>query len=117
MGFALVRYYEDGTIDTTFGSGGKTFTAFSDSPSEIQAVALLPDGKILAARFPSTPSTFGGAFALARYHPNGTLDASFGNGGRVTTTFASDDTFAYALAMQWDGEGRGRRENGRWIRD
>jgi uncharacterized delta-60 repeat protein len=104
VGFALVRYNEDGTIDTTFGSGGKTFTAFSDSPSEIQAVAFLPDGKILAAGFSSTPSTFGRAFALARYHPNGTLDASFGNGGRVTTTFASDDTFAYALAMQADGK-------------
>lgn len=104
VGFALVRYNSDGTLDTAFGSGGKVFSSFSRWPSEVEGVALLPEGKILAAGFSSTASTFGGAFALARYNSNGALDPSFGNGGKVTTDFASDNTFAYALAMQADGK-------------
>ena len=44
-----------------------------------EAVALQQDGKII---------TVGGTakiFALARYNANGTLDQTFGTGGRVTT--------------------------------
>ena len=36
-------------------------------------------------------------FALARYNPNGSLDATFGAGGKVTTDFAGNDDAAYGL--------------------
>jgi uncharacterized delta-60 repeat protein len=104
VGFALVRFNVDGTLDMTFGSGGETFTGFSGGPSEFQAMGLLPNGKIVAAGFSAPPYTFGGAFALARYNPNGTLDASFGHGGKVTAGFKRSGTFAYGLTLQADGK-------------
>ncbi len=104
VGFALVRYDPNGTLDSSFGASGRVFTVFPDGGSEVEAVSILPDGKIIAAGFSSTPSDFGGAFALARYTADGTLDPSFGVGGIVTTTFAGQDTFGYALAVQPDGK-------------
>src|SRR5438874_4916006 len=44
--FALLRLNADGTYDTSFGDGGKVVTGGGDA---IIAVALLPDGKVLAA--------------------------------------------------------------------
>ena len=42
-------------------------------------------------------------FALARYNRDGSLDESFGNGGRVTTDFFEFDA-ASGLAIQHNGK-------------
>jgi uncharacterized delta-60 repeat protein len=76
--FGLGRYAVDGTLDPTFGEGGKVRTRFR-AGSGAHAVALQRDGKIVAA------GSAGGDFAVARYTPGGTLDQSFGGDGRVTT--------------------------------
>jgi hypothetical protein len=44
------------------------------------------------------------AFALARYIGNGKLDSTFGNGGRVTTSFGNADAFITSIVLQSDGE-------------
>src|SRR5262245_12063781 len=84
-----------GALDPTFGSGGLVTTDFGGSDSA-QAVAIQSDGKIVAA------GSSGGDFALARYNADGSLDASFGGGGKVTTDFGGFDA-ASALAVQPDG--------------
>lgn len=111
--FALARYNPDGSPDPTFGSGGRVTTAFVDPISgnsgRVQALALQPDGKIVAAgtAFPSGgfPGTH---IALARYNPNGTLDPTFGSGGKVTTHFDfggfQEIDRAFAVAIQPDGK-------------
>jgi len=58
--FALARYRRDGTLDTSFDSDGKVTTNFGTS-DVAQAVAIQPDGRIVAA------GVSGGDFALARY--------------------------------------------------
>jgi uncharacterized delta-60 repeat protein len=99
VGFALARYRADGTLDPSFGRGGKVTTAFG-SLAEGHALVIQPDGKIVAAgEKGAAPSTF----ALARYNPNGTLDRSFGRGGKVTTTIASDRGVS-DLVIQPDGK-------------
>ena len=51
------------------------------------------------------PVADGNDFALARYLPNGTLDATFSGDGRVLTDFGSgSDDYAFALALQPDGK-------------
>src|SRR5207247_1569409 len=71
-----------GELDVSFSGDGKVTTQFaSESADEAHAVAVQPDGKIVAAG----EST--GDFALARYTIAGTLDTSFGDGGRVQTVF------------------------------
>jgi uncharacterized delta-60 repeat protein len=122
---AVVRFNADGTLDASFGDGGKVTTNFPDSvppthsapgptsgyglrsqdptnspgppPSsrltygeygydEASAVGIQADGKLVV-----------GGTSLVRYNPDGTLDTSFGSGGRVTTK-------VHALAVQRDGK-------------
>jgi uncharacterized delta-60 repeat protein len=100
--FALARYTTTGKLDATFGHHGKVTTEFHPgSYDEVRAVAILGNGKILAA---GDSYSVDGAFALTRYKPDGKLDASFGGDGKVTTEFAADsDDEAHAMAIQADG--------------
>jgi uncharacterized delta-60 repeat protein len=45
-----------------------------------------------------------GKFALARYHTDGTFDASFGGDGKVITDFTSSVDEAHGIAIQADGK-------------
>lgn len=108
--FVVLRYQADGTLDAGFGNGGKVVTSFSTDSDRALAVAIQDDGKIVVAgETQSGAATTGVDFAIARYLANGTLDAGFGSGGKVTTAIASSsgrDT-AYALALPViDGEQR-----------
>src|SRR5262245_12852436 len=99
--FTLARYNSNGTLDASFGTGGRVITDFGGADDGAEAVALQPDGKIVAAGF-ARGSDFD--FALTRYNGDGTVDASFGTGGRVTTDFAGFSDTAYAVALQPDGK-------------
>jgi uncharacterized delta-60 repeat protein len=101
--FALARYNSDGTLDTTFGSGGKVTTGFIGVISTAHCIAVQADGKIVAAG--STAITLTGSdFALARYNSDGTLDITFGSGGKVTTDFYGADDVVFGIAVQVDGK-------------
>jgi uncharacterized delta-60 repeat protein len=64
--FAISRYNADGSLDPAFGDGGHITTGFSkNSVDEAQAVAIQPDGKIVAAG--STEKNWRLNFAVARY--------------------------------------------------
>ena len=87
--FALVRYTPGGRLDPTFGAGGKVRTDFGTHDWDfLDAVVAQPDGKVVAVG--SSAVGYSHDFALARYTPDGKLDASFGCGGKVLTAFASD---------------------------
>ena len=101
--FALARYQSNGSLDTSFGSGGKVTTDFAGGTDWAHAVALQPDGKIVAAGW-AVNSSGNGNFALARYNSNGSLDTTFDGDGKVTTDFAGDDDQIYAMALQPDGK-------------
>jgi uncharacterized delta-60 repeat protein len=66
--FALARFNEDGTLDQAFGTGGVVNTDFLHNTADIpNAVAIAPDGRIVAAGFTNLSDVPGEAFALARY--------------------------------------------------
>lgn len=110
--FALARYNTDGTPDTGFGTGGKTTTGIGSSDDKGIAVAVQPDGKIVAGGFLYRGPDFN--YALARYQPDGTLDTGFGTAGTVSTDFYGDDDAIASLALQSDGKilAAGRSHNG-----
>ncbi len=81
--FALVRFNMDGTLDTTFSDDGKVTTDFDGGTDLGNSIVVQPDEKILVAGSSS------GAFALARYNTDGTLDATFSDDGKLTTGFAT----------------------------
>lgn len=104
-GFALARYTQRGRLDRSFGRGGKVVTRFGGSSSLAHpaAAAIQPDGRIVVAGGAYTSAESPEKFALARYNPNGTLDRSFGNRGRVLTKVGGFGKAAVALVVQPDG--------------
>ena len=95
----------DGDLDLSFGSGGAVTTDFFARRDEAVATALQTDGKILAAGVAQTGDEFSTSdFAVARYNPNGSLDLSFGSGGKVVTDFFSGPDDARSIAIQADGK-------------
>ena len=99
---------DPGYLDDTFGIHGKVTTAFNPAASEIHDVVEQPDGKIVAVGYAHNGSNKD--FALARYNPDGSLDGSFGTGGRVLTNFTVPgshnglDDEARAVALQSDNK-------------
>ncbi|MCA1625670.1 MAG: FG-GAP-like repeat-containing protein, partial [Acidobacteria bacterium] len=112
--FALARYNTDGSLDNSFGTGGKVTTPFGSDNDNAYAIAVQPDGKIVVAgdSYSTTLSNY--TFAVARYNQDGSLDASFGTGGKVATDFSSRDDDAYSVAIQKNGKiiVAGRASNG-----
>jgi len=102
--FALARYNANGTLDTSFGSGGHVVTVFNADYDDAFAVLLQPDGKIVAVGNAGNATGTQYFFALARYNADGSPDSSFGSGGKVTTAIGSKDDEAFAGALQPDGK-------------
>lgn len=103
---ALARYNSDGSLDATFGSGGKVVTAVTPLDSAAHAVTIQPDGKlvVVGSAFTSFSSRPKSDFAIIRYNPNGGLDSTFGNGGIATTNFHQFMNQANDVAIQPDGK-------------
>ncbi|MBI3951783.1 MAG: hypothetical protein HY314_15145 [Acidobacteria bacterium] len=105
--FFVARFKGDGNLDGTFNFFGLAITDFGVGDDFARAVAIQPDGKIVSAGQAWNGREFD--FALARYNVNGTLDSSFGTGGKVNTSICSrciggSDDWAYALALQPNGK-------------
>src|SRR5439155_12107277 len=78
-----------GDLDPTFGQGGKVLTAFEGSQQdEATAVARQADGKLVVAGTSRADINHPPRLALARYNPDGSLDASFDGDGRVIIDLA-----------------------------
>ena len=91
--FAVARFNANGSLDTSFGTGGQASMEFFAPPMQgaqefAGAVLVQPDGKILVAgsarqgqiRFAPIQG------ALARFNTNGSLDTSFGTGGKILSS-------------------------------
>ena len=101
--FAVARYTADGKPNPAFPAGGFVTTDVAGRGDGANAVAVQPDGKIVAAGFAQTsPIDFD--FALVRYNRDGTLDHSFGGDGIVTTDLGNENEAANAVAIQPDGK-------------
>jgi uncharacterized delta-60 repeat protein len=106
-----VRLNRDGTLDTSFGEGGTSafgFNSYSGGGSSFgNAIAVQPDGKVLVVGSTSgfSNGNFQSAFAIDRLSVDGSLDTTFGNGGRVyyTSGYNVQDV-ARAVAVQADGK-------------
>ncbi len=93
--FAVVRYNANGSLDTTFGTGGIVTTDFGSSSDFANAIALAPDGKIVVSG--GTIDNLG----IARYNTNGTLDTTFDGDGKLIISDARGFT---DVAVQPDGK-------------
>ncbi|HEY6730796.1 MAG TPA: hypothetical protein VI039_07210 [Solirubrobacterales bacterium] len=99
-GFIVQRFGADGSLDPTFGVTKTSF--FRGDYVFANAIAVLPNGKILVAGQEWTPNTVA-RYIVTRYLPDGGLDRSFGKGGTVFAGPKMYDGEAAALAVQPDG--------------
>lgn len=97
--FYLARFTSRGRPDRTFGGDGHVTTRFQPPRfiSEIHKLAVLSDGRILAAGSAQ-------ALAVARYLPDGRLDHIFGTDAGFTRTLAEGNPEVFrGLAIQANG--------------
>lgn len=108
--FIVGRYNANGSLDTSFNGSGKVETdienrsnvaVISGSRDEAYAVAVQPDGKIVVA---GTADNGTREFAVVRYATNGSLDATFGTGGVVTTPMGAGQASVAGIKILSDGK-------------
>ncbi|HLM02213.1 MAG TPA: FG-GAP-like repeat-containing protein [Pyrinomonadaceae bacterium] len=97
LGFKLVRYNANGTLDTSFGVGGRVYEPLDEISGTPESMVIQPDGKIVVSGTDKNAKLF-----LARFNTNGSLDAGFGAGGRVASS--SYNVSLTELARQADGK-------------
>jgi uncharacterized delta-60 repeat protein len=102
--FGVVRYLANGALDATFGSGGLAQATFTASTHLVYDLAIAPDGKILVAGSATVVGTNAQELAIARFNSDGSLDAGFGTGGKVTTTALGAVDVARLIVVQSDGK-------------
>ena len=94
--FAVIRFNANGSLDSTFGTGGIVQTTFGTATARAQDLKIQPDGKIVAIGGQ-------GLVAIVRYNTNGSLDTTFDDDGKLTSSIAGYDT-GYGLTLQPDGK-------------
>jgi uncharacterized delta-60 repeat protein len=93
-GMGMARYTPDGSLDTSFGTGGEVITS-TNSPT---AIVIATDGKLVVA------GRYNGAQAVFRYNSDGSVDGTFGTGGIVTTAIGVGSSYASAVVLQSNGD-------------
>jgi uncharacterized delta-60 repeat protein len=95
--FVLIRYLEDGEIDSNFGIDGMTLESDSGQISNSLSVALQTDGKILfgSSTYPDFP------FSLTRFNVDGSIDSTFGLNGTADSII---NMMSVSIALQPDGK-------------
>lgn len=112
-GLALARYRPNGSLDQSFGGagadldhgerGGVVITDLGGQPyrTDVSDLALQSDGKLVVVGTADTDDEGYGKLLVVRYNPDGGLDPTFSDDGKVTL-----DAFALGLgvALQRDGK-------------
>lgn len=116
--FALLRYTSDGVLDATFGVGGVVLTDFGTRTDQVRAMALMPDGRIVLGGQTLTDDLSIADMAFARYMPDGTLDSTFGTGGRAVVDVRGTRDEARGVAVLSGGQivasGLSKNTSGDW---
>jgi serine protease AprX len=99
--FYVVRLNSNGTADTTFGASGIRAVNVGTTYEWVDAIALQADGKVLLAGHQiGNQSTA----VIARLNINGTLDSTFGSGGKVIDPTIQAHELITGITVQADGK-------------
>ena len=99
--FAVLRYLANGTLDPSFNGTGVVVTPMGGGNDYAHGVAIAAGGRIVVAGFSHNGAN--NDVAVARYLTDGSLDATFGGTGKVTTAVGSGDDRGHAVVLQPDG--------------
>jgi uncharacterized delta-60 repeat protein len=96
---AMVRYHSDGSLDSSFGVGGKILVDLFGGDDAAFGVVLQTDGKIIVVGSAERANSAVSDGLILRYDSTGILDPTFGSKGVVLTSFL----VARAVALSPDG--------------
>ncbi len=98
----VMRYNNDGTLDTSFDTDGIVTIQFSATNNDLFTDILVqPDGRILVAGYGNI--TGNDEMIVARLNVDGTLDTSFSADGKFILSLSANDDRVMSLALQDDG--------------
>ncbi len=114
LDFGVARLSIDGTLDSTYGTGGKVMTALGTGNAAPARLVVKADGTAVLAGYATVPAPAGSTAktitesALAQYTPAGKLDPTFGTGGTLVTSLTTGTGKAAnqaltGLALRSDG--------------
>lgn len=98
----LMRILPDGTQDMSFGTSGITWISYG-AETYAYTMERQEDGKLVVSGLVYTviPNS---EFYIARFLPNGTVDASFNGTGHYITSYGSSEEYCETMIMQPDGK-------------
>lgn len=101
--FRVSRYNSDGTLDTTFGTGG-TATTTLGAGCGLSSVLVVPsNNSIIAAGYSTTGD--GVVLTLVKYNSEGVIDNTFGSSGITQTPVpGADEAHIFSIALQSGGQ-------------
>lgn len=97
--FAMVRLLGNGTIDASFGTGGKVLVDVNNASASPRSLTLLADGSLIGAGYMNVAANVI-APVLYKVTSAGVLDTTFASGGVYSTPVLAAQTEAYAVALQ-----------------
>jgi uncharacterized delta-60 repeat protein len=100
---AIFRYHSNGQPDTSFGINGVAMPVIAPDDDAAFAMALQPDGKIVAAGYVYTSFTYADN-QVVRFDSTGNLDTSFNSTGVVVSNSTGNDNIASGVIVQPDGK-------------
>ena len=103
--FCLIRLNSNGGLDNSFSDDGKLIIATPYQTEWAAGLAIQTDGSILIAGTGGSGSSgIFSVFEVVRLSVNGTLDASFGNGGTVVIPLVVSNCSLYSVIERPDGK-------------
>lgn len=110
---ALVRYNSDGSHDNTFGINGKTFITLNNNPAafniygpeELDMKLINDSNKLTVIITKNSTTDFNDIDSrnILRFNNDGSLDTSFGNGGRINSSTGLINTINASICKQLNG--------------
>lgn len=104
--FSIVRLTTAGALDTTYNGTGKQFVSFYGVQDWAWGGGIDPNGKCVAVGYTHQPSTFNSPSlaCMCRLNTDGSLDTTFGTGGKVIANFGSNGNDQFN-DIRWDRRG------------
>lgn len=99
---SIARYMPNGSLDVTFGNGGKKTLNFPDYSFSGNSIALLPDGRMMVCG--EAWNNDEDMIMLLRLNADGSPDGSFGGDGLVTYKVCNYTQNSLSIVVQSDGK-------------
>ena len=93
--FYLMRYNNDGSLDTSYGDNGIVISNFPEATARVSLIEIQADEKVLIS---GSTSVWGNC--IIRYNSDGSLDIGFGTNGKIV----EGTNVVKSFAVQLDGK-------------